>query len=330
MHRLRLMIRELFLVCFSHLFPDLVVMATEPITDPSVPLLKEPNLTFNGKRETRSILWRRMLAVVYSLFLCWQLIGMCLYLVRAATCFKHKVPTYKCDINAAFKYSAELQLCYLLCVCLHLTLAIIILPKISAFPGYEAVVLQLKNLPQFWSLCFFLLAASFRYLALCILGTFGEQTTFYYPLLISFALCNILKAVVVCAVNFTKLSPLKKKSARTLFVFSKLTILVIFIENLLRFMVSLLAFSMNAKDLMQDEKVHYSSDVLVVFFFLEKFGTSCFHYKIMNFFWKKLFYDESYVLLGHHSPQQPCTQASSRYQSYQKRLGTEREFSRQV
>ena len=282
-------------------------MVTEPATDLSVPLLKEsieePNPTFNGKRETRSTLWGRMLAVVYSLFLCWQLIGMCLYLVRAATCFKHKVPTYNCDINAAFKYSAELQLCYLLTVCLHLTIAIIILPKISAFPGYKAVVRQLKVLPQFWSLCFFLLAASFRYVALCILGTFGEQTTFYYPLLISFALCNILKAVVVCAVNFTKLSPLKKKSARTLFVFSKLTILVIFIENLLRFMVSLLAaFSMDAKDLMREEKVHYSSDVLVVFFFLEKFGTSCFHYIIMNFFWKKLFYDDRYVLSGHHSP----------------------------
>ena len=282
-------------------------MVTEPATDLSVPLLKEsieePNPTFNGKRETRSTLWGRMLAVAYSLFLCWQMIGMCLYLVRAATCFKHKVPTYNCDINAAFKYSAELQLCYLLSVCLHLTLAIIILPKISAFPGYKAVVLQLKNLPQFWSLCFFLLAASFRYLALCILGTFGEQTTFYYPLLISFALCNILKAVVVCAVNFTKLSPLKKKSARTLFVFSKLTILVIFIENLLRFMVSLLAaFSMDAKDLMREEKVHYSSDVLVVFFFLEKFGTSGFHFKIMNFFWQKLFYDDRYVLSGHHSP----------------------------
>ena len=282
-------------------------MVTEPATDLSVPLLKEsieePNPTFNGKRETRSTLWGRMLAVAYSLFLCWQMIGMCLYLVRAATCFKHKVPTYNCDINAAFKYSAELQLCYLLSVCLHLTLAIIILPKISAFPGYKAVVRQLKVLPQFWSLCFFLLAASFRYVALCILGTFGEQTTFYYPLLISFALCNILKAVVVFAVNFTKLNPLKKKSTRTLFVFSKLTILLIFIENLLRFMVSLLAaFSMDAKDLMREEKVHYSSDVLVVFFFLEKFGTSCFHYIIMNFFWKKLFYDDRYVLSGHHSP----------------------------
>ena len=85
-------------------------------------------------------------------------------------------------------------------------------------------------------------------------------------------------------------------------MFSKLTILVIFIESLLRFMVSLLAFSMNAKDLMHEEKVHYSSDVLVVFFFLEKFGTSGFHFKIMNFFWQKLFYDDKYVLSGHHSP----------------------------
>ena len=281
-------------------------MVTEPATDLSVPLLKESteeaNLTFKGKKKARNRLWRRMLAVVYSLFLCWQLIGMCLYLVRAATCFKHKVATYKCDINAAFKYSAELQLCCLLSMCLQLALAIVMLPRVAGFPGYKAVVLQLKSFPQFWSLCFFLLAASFRYVIMIILGSFDEQTTFCYPLVISYALFNVLRAVAVCILNFTQLNTLKTKSARTLFVFSKLTILMIFIESLLRFMVSLLAFSMNAKDLMHEEKVHYSSDVLVVFFFLEKFGTSGFHFKIMNFFWQKLFYDDKYVLSGHHSP----------------------------
>ena len=281
-------------------------MVTEPAKDLSVPLLKEsieePNLTFKGKKTARNPPWRRMLAVVYSLFLCWQLIGMCFYLVRAATCFKHKVPTYKCDINAAFKYSAELQLCCLLSMCLQLALAIVMLPRVAGFPGYKEVVLQLKSFPQFWSLCFFLLAASFRYVIMIILGSFDEQTTFCYPLVISYALYNVLRVVAVCILNFTQLNVLKKKSTRTLFVFSKLTILMIFIENLLRFMISLFAFSVDGKDLMQEEHVHYSSDVLAVFFSLEKFSTSCFHYKIMNFFWQKLFYDDRYVLSGHHSP----------------------------
>ena len=87
-----------------------------------------------------------------------------------------------------------------------------------------------------------------------ILGSFDGQTTFCYPLIISYALYNVLRAVAVCILNFTQLNTLKKKSARTLFVFSKLTILMIFIENLLRFMVSLWTPKTDLM-IMQEEKV---------------------------------------------------------------------------
>ena len=75
---------------------------------------------------------------------------------------------------------------------------------------------------------------------------------------------------------------------------------MIFIDNLLRFMISLLAFSMDIKDLEQQEMIKYSSDFLIVYFLLEKFGTSCFHFKIMNFLGEKLFSDDKYVFSSCH------------------------------
>ena len=229
---------------------------------------------------------------------------MFLYLVRAASCFKHEVPTYKCDVNAAFPYSVEIELCCLLTRCLHIIIAITVLPRIAEFPGYKAVLRQLKSLPQFWSL-FFLLLATLSRDALLFVFSCDAKTPLCLPLVISFFLLNILRAVAVCILSFTQLNSLKHKFTKTVFVFSKLTILVIFIDNLLRFMISLLAFSMHIKNgLEQQEKIRYSLDFLIVYFLLEKFGTTCFHFKIMNFFWQKLFSDDKYVFSRCHGSHQ--------------------------
>ena len=282
-------------------------------TDLSVPLLEtsvtESSLTFRDAIQTRKIPWGKVLAVVYSLFLCWQLTGTCLYVVRAASCFKHKVPTFMCDADAAFPYSVEIELCCLLSRCLQIILAVIVLPRIAEFPGYKAVLRQLKSLPQFWSLFFLLLAALSRYAVLSVFAC-DAKTPLCLPLVISFFLLNILRVVAVCILSFTQLNSLKHRSTKTVFVFSKLTILLIFMDNLLRFMISLLAFSMDIKDLEQPEKIKYSPDALIVYFFLQKFGTSCFHFKIMNFFWQKLFSDNKNVLLSYprsfHSLEERC------------------------
>ena len=255
---------------------------------------------FKDAKEKRKPPWDKLLAAVYILFLCWQLIGMSLYVVRAVKCFKQKLPTYRCDANAAFSHSAEVELCWLVTGCLQIITAIAILQKIADFPGYKAILRHLKSLPQFWSLLFLLLASLSRFAVLSVFS--NPNAPFCLPLVISFALGNILRVVAVVFLNFIQLNSLKYQYTKTAFVISKLTLVVMFINNLFRFMMSLLAFSMEVKDFNQHEKIKIlSPDLLLVYFSLQKFATTVFHFKIMNFFWQKLFSDNKNVLSEHYS-----------------------------
>ena len=275
-------------------------MATGKIDALSVPLLEDSKIsTINDAKTTRKLPWYKILTHVYILFLCWQLIAMCLYLVRAFTCFKHEVPTYICEENAAFPNSATIELCWLITRCVQIIIAVAVLPKLTDFPGFKAIMRQLKTLPQFWSLFFLLLAGLSRY---AVLFAFSDpKAPLHFPLLVFFALSNILRVLAVCVLNFTKLNSVNHESTITILVFSKLTFLVMFIDNLLRFLISLLAFSMDIKEVSHQGEIKYSRDVLSIYYVLEKFGTSFFHFKILSFFWQKLFADEKNVLSNHYS-----------------------------
>lgn len=59
---------------------------------------------------------------------------------------------------------------------------------------------------------------------------------------------------------------------------------------------------MEVKDFNQHEEIKIlSPDLLLVYFSLQKFATTVFHLKIMNFFWQKLFSDDKNVLSEHYS-----------------------------
>ncbi|KAL9973332.1 hypothetical protein ACROYT_G019773 [Oculina patagonica] len=72
-----------------------------------------------------------------DLLLCWQLAGTCLFLIRCVTCFKKNSLTYRCDNNAAFDYSGELELTWLVTQCVHGVILVAALQKVPAFPGYK-------------------------------------------------------------------------------------------------------------------------------------------------------------------------------------------------
>ena len=275
-------------------------MATRNTDVLSVPLLEDSTMsTINDSKNRKKLPWDKILTVVYILFLCWQLIAVCLYLVRAFTCFQHKIATYTCEENAAFPHSATVELCWLITRCLQIIIAVALLPRLTDFPGFKAVMRQLKSLSQFWSLFFLLLAALSRY---AVLFVFSERkTSFYFPLVIFFALSKILRVIAVSILNVTKLNSVKHQSTIPVLVFTKLTFLIMFIDNLLPFLTSLLAFSMEVKDLGHQDEIKYSRDVLSMYHILEKFGTSFFYFKIMNFFWQKLFSDETNILSSHSS-----------------------------
>ena len=178
------------IVCLSN-FPHLVstfiyglfsgVMAAKITNALSVPLLEDSKKpTINAAKKTKELPWNIILITAYSLFLCWQLIGMCLYIVRAVTCFKHKVPTFMCDTNATLTYSATVELLWLITSrCLQIIIKIAVLPKLADFLGFKTILRQLKSLPQFWSLFFLLPVALSRYAVLLVFSDL--KAPFYFP-----------------------------------------------------------------------------------------------------------------------------------------------------
>lgn len=263
---------------------------TIPLLDESTETAVTPAVTFT---KTYKSCLNKLLAVFYSLFLCWQLTGMCLYVFRAVVCFRLKVLTYKCSSNVAFSYSAEAEFVWLATSALHVIITIVILQKCADFPGYKAIFQRLKHQPQFWSLFFLLLAALSRYVMLTIFSKMA-----LYHVIVLFALGDILRFSLIVIVNYIQLNTMRQRCNVCLFIFAKLTLLVFFIENLVNFLVSFLQFAMKIEDFSGEEKEGYSH-VEITYTLLHKFATTYFDFKICNFFWQKLFRDDRDIISNH-------------------------------
>ena len=260
------------------------------------PLLEDPTgstVISNGPQGRRKRPWRTVAVLFYILFLCWQLTGMFLYAVRVIVCFKQRSLTYKCDPNAGFQHSADFEFVWLTTRSLHIIVVLTVLKKICDFPGFKTIFRQLKVLPEFWTLVLLLLMAMCRYAMLLTIS--GQALT---HIIISYVFCNILRVTIVGILNFTELETIRHNYPIYVFIFSKLTLVTFFLENLLNFVISLLQFAENVEDFTQEE-MKTSVDAQVIYCFLHKFATTYFSMKIASFFWQKLFNDDVNLLSSH-------------------------------
>ena len=256
-----------------------------------VPLLDPPshlnrvNTENTKKRKYRGI---QLLVVCYSLLLCWQLAGSCLFVMRCVTCFRNETLTYQCDNNVPFRYSGELELTWLVTQCLHGVLLIVALHKVPAFPGYKAALYQLKFLPSFWTLILLFLVALSRFVILSLSSEFLMQMM----TVVAFSFTYFVKVLMVGFLNYTQLNLLKRHYPKFVFVLCKLTLLVIVIECFVIFIMSFISMLIDRHVVKADEFSVFvkTSEILrqvsVVFFRL----------KIMSFFWQKLFIDNKNIL----------------------------------
>ena len=136
---------------------------------------KNPQNTRSHSKSLRRK-WNFSSTVLYGLFLCWLLVGVCLYAVRIVACYRLKVLSYKCQPNAAFSHSAQVEFYWLVTKSLHIVIAIVMLQKYAEFPGYIAIFRRLRILPDFWSLFFLLLASLSRY---AIMLALSRQALFH-------------------------------------------------------------------------------------------------------------------------------------------------------
>lgn len=248
-----------------------------------VPLIDPPHRSHVIQDTGKKRKFRYVLAGCYSLLLFWQLAGTGLFLIRCVTCFKKNTLTYRCENNAAFYYSGELELAWLVTQCLHGVILVSAFQKVPAFPGYKVILQKLKYLPSFWTLALLFLAALSRFIILSV-----SSNSFMQLMIVTcFALSYILRVLAVGFLNYTQLNYLKRQYPFYVFVLSKLTLLVIFIESFNNFILSFLSLTLKVGDIHRAVKLEQLSDVEIIYDIIRVFSTTVFRPKIMSFFWKK-------------------------------------------
>lgn len=235
----------------------------------------------------------KFLSACYSLLLCWQVIGTCLYFIRGVKCFREKSSTFLCERNAAFLYSEELEILWLTTQAILVVIVIASLSRIPGFLGLKAIFNRLRCVPSFFTLVLFLIIALSRDVMLIVAS---PKTFLTVAILIGFTLKYSLTVLAVVMLNHTKLNTLKHRYPFYVFVFSKLTVFVIFLANLIHFVISLIAITFNVQSFPATMSSANSSDFHVVNQLLQDFGVVSFRFKLMSFFWNKLFIDDKGIL----------------------------------
>ena len=83
---------------------------------------------------------------------------------------------YQCKTDAAFPFAQDVTMVWLASLCIFTAISTAALQNVSQFPGYKAILHQLKYAPSFWTLIILLTVALLRYVKLflsilCLLGS---------------------------------------------------------------------------------------------------------------------------------------------------------------
>ena len=275
------------------LYSGNVAMTTHvEIDDPGCYLLF-PDATANRQRIRP---WPiKFLAVGYSLLLSWQLVGTCLYMNRAIACFKKVRTPYLCESNIPSPYSDILIIAWLGTLSFLTAILILALRHVPAFPGYKVILHRLKFVPSFWTLVLLLLLCLSRYADLIL----SNKSSIPVLTLSGLALSYILRIAAVGFLNYTQLNFLKSHFPTYVFVLSKLTLLLLFFVCLTNLLATLLALTVEVHQFHQSVGDKFSLSLQMINDLLRDFGSTTFRFKLMNFFWQKLFIDDRNILCNH-------------------------------
>ena len=83
---------------------------------------------------------------------------------------------YQCKTDAAFPFAQDVTMVWLALLPIFTAISTAALQNVSQFPGYKAILHQLKYAPSFWTLIILLTVALLRYVKLflsilCLLGS---------------------------------------------------------------------------------------------------------------------------------------------------------------
>ena len=252
-------------------------------------------LLFEDERRQTKLPWIKLLAFGYSLLLSWQLTGAFLYLFRAVACFNQVSTVFMCDSNAAFSYSETFTVIWVTTLSILTVILVVALQKVPSFLGYKVILHRLKFVPSFWTLLLLLLLCLSRYAELIL----SHDSLIPLVILAGLSLNYILRTVAIGFLNYTQLNFLKSEYSTYVFVLAKLTLFVLFIVSLVNLLATLLALTVEVRRMSHALGTTNSLNLEIVNELLRDFGATTFRYKLMSFFWQKLFIDDRNILCNH-------------------------------
>ena len=166
---------------------------------------------------------------------------------------------------------------------------------VLGFPGYKVILHRLKFLPSFWTLMFLLLLCLSRYAELIL----SHNSLIPVLTMTGLALSYILRIAAVGFLNYTQLNFLKPQYPAYVFVLSKLTLFLLFFVCLTNLLDTLLALTVEVHHFRLAAGNNYSLSLGMINEILRDFGSTTFRFKLMNFFWQKLFIDDKNIFCNH-------------------------------
>lgn len=256
----------------------------------TIPLISAQTVTQRRGHKFRSYL-TNLACFLYVILLLWQLVGTVLYFMRAYNCcLKQRHTTFKCKNFTVIPHSQELELTWLISQDVNVVILVFVLSKVPGFLGYSVIFIKSVRLPAFWTLS---MLHMMQIIGFGIIIYVNSVSSMQLCLIIAFCFHGISLMGMACMLNFTPIHRVKNSSGYFVFLLCKLTIVTLFVQIFIIFVVGTVQFAFKVTGL---DEVGKSADFVTLFRKLREFPQVIFYYRIAAFVWHKLFLDNRNVL----------------------------------
>ena len=234
----------------------------------------------------------KILAAVYSMFLLWQMAALIPYMIHTIDCCFHmRKVSFQCK-QSSIPYLAEIELAMVISIDMNMIFCLWFLRKIPYFLGYKKIFKKLSHVPAFWSLVVLLVVLL---TGLTIIQLVNDRFAIQSALFLAFVCHAILIVALVGTLNYTQIKLIRVNYPFFVFVLSKATLVKIFTENCVLFLMGTMQLTFGVKGLNTDQ----SAILQTTFGVVRQFSVGFFCFKVSAFLWQKIFEDNRNILSYH-------------------------------
>ncbi|XP_068682497.1 uncharacterized protein [Montipora foliosa] len=231
--------------------------------------------------------------IAYVAFFAWQIIGLILYTIRAfEASISAKHASFQQTHIELFRYSAYLQLVWLLTSLFNTGLVIIALSKVPSFLGYAVILRKLVRLPSFWSLVALTAVTMSGYIVILAIKNHNGMEI---ALIVAFMVERPVQVILLAVLSFTQVNHLRNNGR--VFAFIKVNVILLLVNYFIQFVIGSIQFALNVYGI--DKETEIDSQFYSVLGAIRRFAVVIFCYRIYIFHWEKLFVDNRNILCHH-------------------------------